>query len=197
MFRRIHRRYDLLNGLISLGQDQRWRRKAVARLDPPAHSRILDVGAGTGDLSGEVLRQQPTGRVVALDFTREMMLTGRQRHPQAQISWVQADAEALPFKDGSFQGVISGFLLRNVSDLDRTLREQHRVLMADQRMVCLEGSSTGQSVLNPLVRFHYRQVIPTLGAFLARDRGAYEYLTRSMEGFLESLRKWTHPVFPQ
>jgi demethylmenaquinone methyltransferase/2-methoxy-6-polyprenyl-1,4-benzoquinol methylase len=186
MFRRIHRRYDVLNRLMSLGQDRRWRRQAVARLELSSKAWILDVGAGTGELSVEVHRRNPSAKVVALDFTREMMLFGRHRYPSAKLMWVQAEAEALPFRRSSFQGVISGFLMRNVVDIDRVLAEQYRVLGSKQRMVCLESNPSRRSVLKPLIRFHIERVIPTLGSLLVQDREAYQYLARSMDGFLPS-----------
>jgi demethylmenaquinone methyltransferase/2-methoxy-6-polyprenyl-1,4-benzoquinol methylase len=186
IFRRIHRRYDLLNRLMSFGQDQGWRGQAVARLTPSPQALILDVGAGTGSLSAAVLRRHPDARVVAVDFTREMMLTGRHRYPNHEIFWVQADAAALPFKQGTFQGVVSGFLLRNVAAIERVLREQRQVLADGQRMVCLESNPARRSMFRAFIRFHFEQVIPTLGSLLAQDRQAYDYLTRSMDGFLPS-----------
>ncbi len=138
MFGRIAGRYDLLNRLMTGGQDRCWRREAVGRLAPPSGGRVLDLGSGTGDLAFELLRHAPQARVVAADFTPEMMTVGRRRPDSGRIAWVVADALHLPFAQASFAGAISGFLLRNVTEIDRVLAEELRVLCPGGRAVSLD-----------------------------------------------------------
>lgn len=189
MFGRIAGRYDLLNRLMTLGQDVRWRRDSVDRLDPAPEFWVLDLGAGTGDLALEVARQHPDARVVAADFTPEMLEIGRRRDPEAKIHWVLADALSLPFKRNAFGAVVSGFLMRNVVDLEQALAEQHRILARDEsdsgpgRIVILETTPPG-GLMQPLIAIHLRIVIPLLGTLVARDREAYRYLPTTTEGFL-------------
>jgi demethylmenaquinone methyltransferase/2-methoxy-6-polyprenyl-1,4-benzoquinol methylase len=188
MFARISKRYDLLNQLITLGQDRRWRSEAVAYLDAPSDAWVLDVGAGTGDLSREALKQQPHATLIGADFTPEMIHLGRTRAKGERIHWVIADALDLPFAEETFHGVISGFLLRNVSDVDRVLKEQYRVLQPKGRFVCLDTSPPRNSLLKPLLDFHFRVVIPSLGRLIAGDEEAYQYLPSSTHHFLPAER---------
>ncbi len=184
MFARIAGRYDLLNGLMTLGQDTSWRREAVRRLAPTPRARVLDLGTGTGDLAFEVRRQAPGARLVAADFTPEMMALGRSRPGGEEVAWVVADALNLPFAQDTFDGVISGFLMRNVIDVDRALAEQYRALRPGGALVCLDTTPPRPGPLHPLLTFHLHRVVPLLGRLVAGDAEAYNYLPDSTEGFL-------------
>jgi len=184
LFTRIAPRYDLINRLMTGFQDVRWRRKVIrlAHLRPSAS--LLDLGTGTGDLAREALRQVPQTRVVAADFTLTMMQVGNERY--GTLPWCAADALALPFPTQTFDAVVSGFLMRNVADLPRALREQFRVLKPGGRIVILDTTRPRQNLLSPLIRFHMHTVIPTLGKLLAGEQDAYHYLPDSTEGFLSA-----------
>ncbi len=183
MFARIARRYDLLNRLMTFGLDRGWRREAIECLELGPGNRVLDVGAGTGDLSFACLKARPQAQVVACDFTREMLAIGKHRSGAERIAWVLADAGHLPFADTSFDGVVSGFLLRNVVDLDRVLSEQERILKRRGRFASLDTTPPGPGPFTPLIRFHLRCVIPFLGRLVAGDAAAYRYLPASTEAF--------------
>lgn len=189
MFTRIAGHYDVMNRLMTAGQDVRWRKEVIRRADLPSSGRLLDLGAGTGDLSREALRQRPAAHLVAADFTLEMMRTGRSRitpgEPAERIEWVSADGLHLPFPDHSFDAVVSGFLLRNVTDVRLCLAEQYRVLKPGGRIVTLDTTPPPQSPLAPLIRFHLHTIIPTLGSLIAGQSEAYNYLPNSTESFLE------------
>src|SRR3990172_361233 len=128
MFAHIAHRYDLMNRLMTFGQDVRWRAEGIRRLTLHPRARLLDLGAGTGDLAFEALRQRPDCRPVAADFTLQMMSFGQRRPGSERLDWVAANAMALPFPNASFDAVVSGFLLRNVEDISAALGEQHRTL---------------------------------------------------------------------
>lgn len=183
MFSRIARRYDLMNRLMTAGQDVRWRREVIRLASIPPKGSLLDIGAGTGDLCREALRQQPHCLAVAADFTLEMMRAGRHLPPQIS-SWCAANAESLPFPDETFDAVVSGFLLRNVSHLPLALREQYRVLKPGGKIVCLDTTRPTAAWFSPFVQFHLNRVIPLLGGWITGDSEAYTYLPQSTQNFL-------------
>lgn len=181
MFTRIAHRYDLMNRLMTGGQDVRWRKEVIqlARLRPNAS--LLDLGTGTGDLAREALRQEPRVNVTAADFTLEMMRVGQRN---GSLSWSAADALNLPFKDKTFDAIVSGFLLRNVTDLQQSLKEQHRVLKPGGRIVILDTTRPKRNLLSPLIWLHMHVVIPVLGGLLSGFKDAYHYLPDSTEQFV-------------
>ena len=185
MFSAIAPRYDLMNRLMTGGMDISWRREVIRRAGPRPGERLLDLGAGTGDLAREALHQQPACRVTAGDFTLNMMLAGKAGKAQPR-DWAGADALNLPFPAASFDALVSGFLMRNVVDLDQALREQRRVLRPGGRMVCLDTTRPAPSLLSPFIRFHMRRVIPFLGTLLAGSQSAYTYLPETSERFLSA-----------
>jgi len=183
MFDRIAGRYRLMNGLMTLGQDRRWRRHVVSEARLPAGGRILDIATGTGDIAFEALDRVEDLRAVGADFSREMMDVGRQRAGGERVAWCRADALDLPFGDGIFDAVTSGYLLRNVGDPLRAFREQVRVVKAGGAVVCLDTSPPPPTLIRPLVRFHLRTIVPLLGRIVAGDGEAYSYLSSSTESF--------------
>jgi demethylmenaquinone methyltransferase/2-methoxy-6-polyprenyl-1,4-benzoquinol methylase len=183
MFASIAPRYDLMNRLMTLGQDRTWRREVVRRAALAAGQRVLDLGTGTGDIALEALRQAPGILAVGADFTPEMMRVGRSRAGGAQVRWVVADALHLPFAPGSFEAVTSGYLLRNVADVPQALIEQHRVLRSQGRFVCLDTTPPPRNLLRPFIRFHLHVMIPLVGRVITGSSTAYTYLPDSTEAF--------------
>lgn len=184
MFARIAGRYDLMNRLMTFGQDVRWRRLLLRQAACPSQGRLLDLGTGTGDIAAAALRYAPEAQAVGADFTLEMMRAGRNRADTARVQWTCADCLNLPFPDHSFDAVTSGFLMRNVIDVAGAFAEQARVLRPGGRVVCLDTTPPPKNLLRPAIRFHLHTVIPTLGRIITGDADAYRYLPDSTEGFL-------------
>lgn len=181
MFAGIAPRYDLMNRIMTGGQDVRWRRKVIRLAQINNHATLLDLGTGTGDLAKEALSQFPRAKVIGADFTIEMMRAGRRSN---SLNWTVADALCLPFSDSSFVAVVSGFLMRNVIDLDRALAEQYRVLKSGGRIVILDTTRPNRTLLSPLIRFHMHTFIPLLGRLITGVSDAYRYLPESTDGFV-------------
>jgi demethylmenaquinone methyltransferase / 2-methoxy-6-polyprenyl-1,4-benzoquinol methylase len=191
MFADIAPRYDLMNRLMTGGQDVNWRRELIRLCDLPPHGKLLDVGTGTGDIAYEGLRQHPSITAVGCDFTYEMMAFGQHKgaygweRSRRVVYFSQGDALHLPFPDATFDAVTSGFLLRNVVDIDAALREQARVTRSGGRVICLETTPPSQALLGPLVRFHMFRMIPLLGRIISPNGSAYQYLPQSTTIFPE------------
>lgn len=184
MFGRIVRRYDLLNGLMSLGMDTRWRRLA-ATAARPAGGLALDLGAGTGDLTLE-LASRGAAQVVGADFSPEMLAVARTKAASgasANVSWTLADALRLPFPEETFDCVTNAFLLRNLANLREGLSEMARVLKPGGRLVCLDMTQPPPGPFGALYRLYFNRVMPPLAGMLSGDRHAYSYLPNSLHGF--------------
>ena len=183
MFDRIARRYDLMNRLMTFGQDRVWRQCVMHRASFPRAGRLLDIGAGTGAIASEAVAADPAASVVAADFSFEMMKAGRQNCQGGQIHWCSADALNLPFPDNAFDAVTSGYLIRNVTSAARAFTEQRRVVKPGGRVVCLDTSPPEKNLFYPLVLFQLKVVIPLLGTLVSGDRKAYTYLPDSTRAF--------------
>lgn len=187
MFTRIAFRYDLMNQIMTAGQDVYWRKWVIEKSRLPKNGKLLDLGAGTGDLAREAVHQHPGSFSLATDFTIEMMRVGKAReqdHP-GTLFWAAADATRLPFPDNTFDAVVSGFLLRNVSELFGSLREQFRVLKPGGRIVSLDTTPPPNNLLNPFIKFYLHTVIPALGKMITGQAEAYQYLPDSTQRFLQ------------
>ena len=179
MFADAARQYDRMNRIMTLGQDQRWRRMVVeaCRLQPGA--RVLDVATGTADIALEVLRRHPQARVVGADFTHEMMRIGQAKDPTGRIAFIEGDALHLPFPDQSFDAVCSGFLMRNVTDVRAAFAEQYRVTRPGGRVVCLEITRPATPIWRDVFHLYFFKLVPRLSAFLSSNKEAYTYLPHS------------------
>jgi demethylmenaquinone methyltransferase/2-methoxy-6-polyprenyl-1,4-benzoquinol methylase len=185
MFDRIAGRYDLMNRLITLGQDRRWRRLMVAEAALGPGGRLLDLGAGTGEVAREARRQHPDlALALAADLSPGMLRAGQQRPGSEGMAWSQLDALRLPFADASFDAVTSAYLARNVADPQQMFSEQLRVLRPGGRVVCLDTTPPAAGPMAPLVWLHMRAAIPLLGRLVAGDAAAYRYLPRTSRAFL-------------
>ena len=192
MFDGIAPTYDTLNRVLSLGIDQSWRKKAIAALGADgegaygaggrsaslAGRRVLDVCAGTLDLSS--LATSAGARVVATDFSHPMLVSGRKK---VLVPVVRADALTLPFADASFDGVVCGFGLRNLDDTRSGLAEMRRVLKTGGRLVVLDFFRPKRTVTRAVQALYNQRVLPLVGGLVSGDRSAYRYLADSIERF--------------
>ena len=183
MFNGIAGRYDLMNAVMTWGQEPRFVRRTVDHANIPAAGRVLDLATGTGDIALEVLRRHPEAHVVGADFAPEMMEVGRARPNGEKVEWVEADAMDLPFADESFDSVTHGYLLRNVSDIPATLAEQFRVLRPGGWMAALETSPAPDNLIKPFSTFYIKNVVPRVAKLITNTPDAYAYLSESSRAF--------------
>lgn len=188
MFSSIAPKYDLLNHLLSLNIDRRWRRQAIDRLGWEARpaGTYLDNCAGTLDLSVELARRGAfRGRVIGSDFAFPMLAGGEAKRRDRSIDAVCADALRLPYPDKSFDGVTVGFGVRNLADLDGGLREMARVLKPGGRLVVLEFTTPAWQPFRALYFFYFLRVLPLIGGLVSKHGSAYSYLPQSVLRFPE------------
>ena len=188
MFSGIAGRYDLLNHVLSMNIDKRWRRLVRQRLpsvlDEP-QATVLDVACGTGDLSIE-LQSHAKARVIGTDFCRPMLTVAAEK--SRVIPFVEGDAMNLGFADDSFDAVTIAFGLRNLSNFRDGLAELHRVLKPRGKLVVLEFSSPVIPGFRQAFNFYFNRVLPLIGGAVSGSRGAYKYLPDSVSKFPDQKR---------
>ena len=187
MFDNIAPAYDQLNHTLSWGIDKSWRKKAINWLKPFQPQRMMDVATGTGDFAIQACRVLNPKELIGTDISEGMMNVGRQKVKDAglegRISFAKEDCTALTFPDNRFDAITVAFGVRNFEDLDKGLREMHRVLDTNGKLVILELSEPDWFPMKQLYALYSKVVIPTLGKLLSKDRSAYIYLPQSIKAF--------------
>ena len=214
MFGRIAWRYDLMNRLMTFGRDRAWRRYTVSQLgleapqaDAQAQARgsrlVLDVATGTGDLAFETLAQRPDARVVGLDFVPEMLVHAQQKAranggsdqtahsledatqlAAGSLDFLAGDALRIPFPNDTFDAVVTGFALRNVTDIPAAFAEMARVTRRGGCVACLEIAKPQTPFFKWLFALYFYRLVPLLGGWITGQRAAYTYLPHSLSAFL-------------
>jgi len=186
VFEAVAPRYDLMNDLMSGGVHRLWKAEMMRWLNPRRGQRLLDVAGGTGDVAERFLGAGGGGAVVC-DINLAMISAGRDRALDrgcvGGMVWLCGDAEALPIADRTVDAVSIAFGLRNVTRIDRALAEMRRVLRPGGRFACLEFSHVSEPMLARLYDLYSFEVLPRLGAVVAGDREAYQYLVESIRRF--------------
>ena len=184
IFSEIAPRYDLLNHVLSLNIDRRWRRLAVDRLGwhRVPEGAYLDACAGTFDLALELARRPAfVGKVVASDFARPMLVAGRDKLGGASVDPVCGDSLRLPFPSDTFHGATVGFGVRNLADLGAGFRELHRVLRPGGRLVILEFTVPPNALVRALYMLYFTRILPLVGRMVSGHPWAYTYLPESVK----------------
>lgn len=187
MFSGIAGKYDLLNHVLSVNIDKRWRkvvREKLAGILENENAVVLDVACGTGDLSFE-LQKHAKARVIGTDFCRPMLAIANQKAAKLDlpVPYVEADAMQLSFADESFDAVTIAFGLRNLSNFEDGLRELRRILKPGGKLAVLEFSAPLFPGFKALFNLYFTQILPRIGGMVSGSRGAYEYLPDSVSKF--------------
>jgi demethylmenaquinone methyltransferase/2-methoxy-6-polyprenyl-1,4-benzoquinol methylase len=191
VFHKVAQRYDLMNDLMSAGLHRAWKDALVTAINPPKSGRefaLLDVAGGTGDISFRTVRAGGAGtRATVADINADMLGVGRERAERQAlddvVSFVDANAEALPFPQQSFDAVSIAFGIRNVPRIDVALQEMHRVLRLGGRFLCLEFSNVDVPGLDALYELYSFNLVPAIGRAVVGDAEPYRYLVESIRRF--------------
>ncbi|WP_075216471.1 bifunctional demethylmenaquinone methyltransferase/2-methoxy-6-polyprenyl-1,4-benzoquinol methylase UbiE [Mongoliimonas terrestris] len=191
VFHKVARRYDLMNDLMSAGLHRLWKDALVSRLAPPRSGRrpyqVVDVAGGTGDVAFRIVdRSNGHARVTVADINGSMLQVGRERAEARRIdgvTFVEANAEDLPFESGRFDAYTIAFGIRNVPRIDVALSEAYRVLKPGGRFLCLEFSAVDAPIADKVYEAYSMRVIPAMGRVVARDEDSYRYLVESIRRF--------------
>lgn len=192
LFGNISGTYDLLNRTLSFGRDQKWRKKGISLLPHGKNVRILDLAAGTLDMALQYAAQGE-GEVTALDFALPMLLTGQMKVSPTldpRIHLVCGNGETLPFPSHTFDSVMCAWGVRNFSHLKSSLEEVKRVLKPNGSFLVLEFFRPQKPLTKIFSKTYGRYVMPAVGRWISKDDQAYEYLNKSIQGFL-SLEEYT------
>jgi demethylmenaquinone methyltransferase/2-methoxy-6-polyprenyl-1,4-benzoquinol methylase len=187
MFSGIAARYDLLNHVLSLNIDKRWRRLVKRELGSvvnDAQATVLDVACGTGDLSVELQRDSPA-RVIGTDFCRPMLAVAAEKNSELglNIPYVEADAMRMPVADNTFDAATIAFGLRNLPNFENGLKELLRILKPGGKLVVLECSHPPIPVFRQAYEFYFNALLPRIGGIVSGSRSAYQYLPNSVSKF--------------
>eukprot|EP00040_Diaphanoeca_grandis_P003195 m.24156 g.24156 ORF g.24156 m.24156 type:complete len:319 (-) comp14486_c0_seq1:52-1008(-) len=201
VFHNVAESYDKMNDAMSLGIHRLWKRELMKQLNPDRSTRLLDVAGGTGDIAFRFLKSaaanntssmasDTTPHVTVCDINSSMLAVGQERSvglgiSQDQIKFVEGSAEELPFDDNSFDAYTISFGIRNVTNIDKALKEAHRVLVPGGRFICLEFSRVPNDMLRQVYDAYSFQVIPVMGELVAKDMESYQYLVESIRMFPE------------
>ncbi len=185
VFSSVAKNYDIMNDLMSMGSHRLWKRFAVGTCQLRTGEHVLDLAAGSGDLTKLMSPiVGPTGSITMADINAEMLQVGRDRiidtGCSGNVRFSLANAECLPFADNSFDCVIIGFGLRNVTDKDKALASMHRVLKPGGRLIVLEFSKPTNPLLTSIYDLYSFKLLPKIGKWIADDEDSYQYLSESI-----------------
>ena len=184
VFSKVHKKYDFMNDIMSLGIHRIWKEKFIDWMNPQANTKLIDVASGTGDIAKLFfIKTKKTGQITCIEPNKLMLQQGEKKLKKYEsIKWINASAEKIPVKDNSFDYYSISYGIRNVSDIDASLKEAFRVLKPGGRFMCLEFSKIDNEFLDYLYR-QYSKTIPFIGKLIVGSDEPYKYLIESIEKF--------------
>ena len=186
VFSKVYRKYDFMNDVMSLGIHRIWKNKFIDWMNPSRNSSLIDVASGTGDIAKLFsLRNKNFSTITCVEPNDDMFKKGKSNLIKFKnIKWIKSKAEILPIEDNMYDFYSISYGIRNVSDINKTLREAYRVLKTGGRFMCLEFSKIDNELLNFLYK-NYSKIIPTLGKYIVGTSKPYEYLINSIDAFCD------------
>ena len=184
VFSEVHKKYDLMNDIMSLGIHRVWKEKFVDWMNPAAYSKLIDVASGTGDIAQLFSKKNNnSSEITCIEPNNEMFEQGKKNLKNFKnIKWIKTQAEKLPVKDNTYDYYSISYGIRNVTDINKTLKEAYRVLKPGGRFMCLEFSKIENEIFNFFYK-QYSKTIPIIGKFIVGTSQPYEYLIKSIDQF--------------
>ena len=184
VFSNVHKKYDLMNDIMSLGIHRAWKEKFIDWMNPQPGTKLIDVASGTGDIAKLFSNKtKKKGQITCVEPNTQMLNQGKKKLKKYDnIKWINAPAEKIPATDNTFDYYSISYGIRNVSDINNVLKEAFRVLKPGGRFMCLEFSKIDNELLNYLYK-QYSKTIPLIGKFIVGSDKPYKYLIESIEKF--------------
>ena len=184
VFSQVYKRYDLMNDIMSLGVHRVWKEKFIDWMNPQPNTKLIDVASGTGDIANLFFtRSDGTGEVICVEPNKEMLSQGKIKlEKYNSVKWINSSAESIPIEGNTFDYYSISYGIRNVSDINKVLKEAFRVLKPGGRFMCLEFSKIDNEILNFLYK-QYSKTIPYIGKFIVGSDKPYKYLIDSIDKF--------------
>jgi len=184
VFSRVYEKYDLMNDIMSFGVHRIWKKNFINWMNPYANSKLIDVASGTGDIAKLFSKQNNNlSQITCVEPNSKMFDVGRENLKELKnVNWIKASAEKLPMQDDSFDYYSISYGIRNVTDINKTLKEAYRVLKPGGRFMCLEFSKIDNETLNFFYK-QYSKAIPLIGKYVVGSAEPYKYLTESINQF--------------
>jgi len=183
VFSDVAQNYDLMNEIMSLGTHKLWKKKFINIVDPKNNEKIIDVGSGSGDLVEEILKRKFNGLIDIVDLNKNMLNLGKVKIKNKNVKFHLQNAEALKFKNNRFDKYLISFCLRNISDIEKSLKEALRVLKPGGSFYCLEFSKPSSFIVSKIYSKYKSTFIPLAGRFISNNKEAYNYLSESIDLF--------------
>ena len=184
VFSQVYKKYDLMNDIMSLGVHKVWKEKFIDWMNPQPNTKLIDVASGTGDIAKLFFtRSNGTGEVICVEPNKRMLSQGKIKLKKYNsVKWINSSAESIPIEGDTFDYYSISYGIRNVSDINKVLKEAFRVLKPGGRFMCLEFSKIDNEILNFLYR-QYSKTIPYIGKFIVGSDKPYKYLIDSIDKF--------------
>ena len=184
VFSKVYKKYDLMNDIMSLGVHRIWKKKLIDWMNPQLNDNLIDVASGTGDIAKLFSKKINNSNIIScVEPNKEMYFAGKDNLKNFKnITWHKAKAEKLPFKNNTFDFYTISYGIRNVSDINLTLKEALRVLKPGGRFMCLEFSKVNNEMINFLYQ-SYSKTIPVIGKYIVGSSQPYDYLVKSIDQF--------------
>ncbi len=184
VFSQVYKKYDLMNDIMSLGVHRIWKNKFIDWMNPQPNTKLIDVASGTGDIANLFFtKSNGTGEIICVEPNKEMLKQGKIKLKKYNsIKWINSSAEIIPVEDNTFDYYSISYGIRNVSNINKVLKEAFRVLKPGGRFMCLEFSKIDNEILNFLYK-QYSKTIPYIGKFVVGSDEPYKYLVDSIDKF--------------